>query len=338
MRYSRTPEPTGLTFEKFPCAIRVTAMATFAAAGALRLSNTPHKDCHLWHRCILIHRSPPMVTHVVPSRPPPRLANPFLISSALGSGSRPMKARYSSAGSALSPRERIRRRNSRRAALRFSVVASGLEPPIGSRQHLPVARGLEPVFRGGFYRGNFVQRCQETFVTAAFGHTFHAGPAGKLFGQGRCHNPLHGNLLLRSQVGNLAVHFVGDCDVESHGASPIIARNSRGEITRTPKRSAPAKSLVLKVTTKSARLSTASSRTKSSFGSGRRGRQRKKMGRRFALAQRKHTTLSMSLPPRLAPMQTRLSVCSYSRTRGTERLIRHRRSTSRCPWSLSMNR
>src|SRR5207302_1471281 len=112
------------------------------------------------------------------------------------------------------------------------------------------------------------------------------GPAGKLFGQGGRHNPLHGNLLARSQLGNLTVHAVGNCHGESHGVSPIITRNSRGEITRTPKRSAPTKSLALKVSRKSARLSTANSSRKSSFGSGRRGRQRKKMRRKFALAQR----------------------------------------------------
>src|SRR5580704_14896561 len=93
-----------------------------------------------------------------------------------------------------------------------------------------------------------------------------------------------------------------------------------------PKRSAPTKSLALKVTRKSARLSTANSRTKSSFGSGRRGRQRKKMRRRFALAQRKRNTPSISLSLRNPPEQTRLSVCSYSSNSGTERLIRHRGS------------
>src|ERR1035437_636155 len=171
------------------------------------------------------------------------------------------------------------------------------------------ACGLEPVFGGGFGCRNLVQRGQETLATAAFGHLFHAGPAGKLFGQGRRHDPLHGNLLPRSQLGNLAVHGVRNCHVESHRASPIIARNSRGEITRMPKRSAPTKSLVLKVSTKSARLSTASSRTKSSFGSIRKGRQRKKIGRRFALAHRKCRTLSISPPLKPRRVQTRFSVC-----------------------------
>src|ERR1017187_8456538 len=190
--------------------------------------------------------------------------------------------------------------------------------------------GVSPkaLSRGGFCCRNLVQRGQETFATAAFGHLLQTGPAGNLFGQGRRHDPLRGNLLPRSQIDNLAVDCVGNCHIESHGASPIIARNSRGEITRTPKRSAPTKSLVLNVTRKSARLSTPNSRTKSSFGSGRRGRQRKKMRRKFALAQRKRNTSSMSLPLRDPPVQTRLSVCSYSRTRGTERLIRHRWSPS----------
>src|ERR1022692_3920393 len=178
---------------------------------------------------------------------------------------------------------------------------------------------LEPVFGGGFCCWNLVQRGQKTFAAGALRHLPHAVPAGKLFGQGSRHDPLHGNLLPRCQIGNLAVHRVGHCHVESHGSSPIIARNSRGEITRMPKRSAPAKSLVLNVSRKSARLSTANSRTKSSFGSGRSGRQRKKMSRRFALAQRYYITLSMSLPLRSPPVQTRLSVCSYSRTGGTLR-------------------
>jgi hypothetical protein len=37
--YSKTPDPTDSTFEKFPSEIRVTAVVTFAAASAFRLSN-----------------------------------------------------------------------------------------------------------------------------------------------------------------------------------------------------------------------------------------------------------------------------------------------------------
>ena len=98
--------------------------------------------------------------------------------------------------------------------------------------------GLEPVFRGRLGGWNLVQRSQETFAAAALGHLLHAGPAEKLFGQGRCHDPLHENLLPRGQPGNLAVRRVRNCHAESH-ASLIIARNSRGGIARIPKWSAP---------------------------------------------------------------------------------------------------
>src|SRR6266545_850504 len=47
---------------------------------------------------------------------------------------------------------------------------------------------------------------------------------------------------------------------------------------------------------------------------------------RRPVADRKCTTLSVSLPLRSPPEQTRLSVCSYSKTKGTERLMRHRSS------------
>src|ERR1019366_4149081 len=78
---------------------------------------------------------------------------------------------------------------------------------------------LEPVFRGGFCRWNLVQRGKETLTAGALGHLPHAGPAGKLFGQGGRNDPFHGNLLPRCQIGNLAVHRVGNRHVESHGAS-----------------------------------------------------------------------------------------------------------------------
>ena len=70
---------------------------------------------------------------------------------------------------------------------------------------------------------------------------------------------------------------------------------------------------------------TASSRTKSSLGSGRSGRQRKKIGRRFALAHKKCTTVDIAAA-QISAVQTRLSVCSYSKTKGTDRFMRHRSS------------
>ena len=78
--------------------------------------------------------------------------------------------------------------------------------PIRSR-----ARGLEAIFRGWFGCWDLVQRGQETFATAAFGHLLHARPAGNLLRQGRRHDPFDGNLLPRSQLDNLAVHGVRNC-------------------------------------------------------------------------------------------------------------------------------
>src|ERR1035441_9552423 len=185
---------------------------------------------------------------------------------------------------------------------------------------------LEPIFRGRLGCGNLVERGEETFAAGAPGHLPHAGPAGQLLGQRRGYYPFHGNLLPRRQFGHLPVHGVRNCHVEGHGVSPIMARNSRGVITRMPKRSAPAKSLALKVSRKSALLSPPRSTTKSHLGSGSSGRQRKKMGRRLALADRKCRMSSTSLSPRDSPAQTRFNVCSYSRTSGTERFIRQRSS------------
>ena len=42
-------------------------------------------------------------------------------------------------------------------------------------------------------RLELLQRVQEAFATGTFGHLFRADPAGKLLGQGRRHDPPHGN-------------------------------------------------------------------------------------------------------------------------------------------------
>src|ERR1017187_3579778 len=179
---------------------------------------------------------------------------------------------------------------------------------------------LEPIFRRRLGCGNLVERGEETFAAGAPGHLLHASPAGQLLGQRRGNDPFHGNLLPRRQFGHLPVHGVRNCHVEGHGVSPIMARNSRGVITRMPKRSAPAKSLALKVSRKSARLSTASSRTKSSFGSGSSGCQRKKMGRRLALAHRKCRMSSTSLSPTASTAHNPFTLCTYSSLLAPERV------------------
>jgi hypothetical protein len=81
-----------------------------------------------------------------------------------------------------------------------------------------VENALEPVFRGGFDSRTLVQRGQETVATAAFSHLLDAGLGEKLFGQGRRPAPFHGNLLPRSQLGNLPVYRVRYCQLSVMGA------------------------------------------------------------------------------------------------------------------------
>ena len=156
--------------------------------------------------------------------------------------------------------------------------------------------GLKPVFRGGLRCRDLVQRRLELFAGSPLNHLPHSNPSRNLFRNRRRNNPLDGNLLTCSKVGDLSVYRIRECDAECHATSPIIAVNSRGETTRMPNCWAPAKSLLLYVTKKSARLSTASSRTKSSFASGSFGLQRAVQGPiRFRLWRRGISTPCMKI-------------------------------------------